>query len=397
MPRLPLLVTACGGLAGLSDGSQVLLVGLYQSSGKSVLSYAFDGSTSIVPLSSSDIGAGPSWIIPAGQPPKSSFRPTPYKSLVATSETGGTVASLSLDCSGKVAVTSRVMSGANPVFLATDHNSSHVLSANYGAGSISVFPQSWIADNATLAPASQTLEFGAKAHAHSAYFAPPWAGDMPHAPVFVPTLGLDQVQQLYFTNGKLVHAHDPLIVPSQQGPRHMAFHPIEPIAVLANEGSATANVTIELLTYNRHIGLSTIATYNAGGPYSAPDLYPAEVLFDKQGQFVLVSLWDLTDQKRDGVAVFKLCSGPMGASFSLVDYAAVGHYPRSMTLADTGLLIVGNQKGNSLSFLNLDFSTGKVTKVKEDLIIGDSPAFVGIFDFSDECNHKTDAKKTVVV
>merc|ERR1739848_243027 len=63
--------------------------------------------------------------------------------------------------------------------------------------------------------------------------------------------------------------------------------------------------------------------------------------------------------------------------------------PRSMTLADNGLLIVAAVDGNSLSFFNLDFATGKLTKAKEDLQSSPHPEFVGIFDLAVGCNRKT--------
>lgn len=373
------LAVMCCAPAALVLADEVLLVGLYKDTGTSVLSFVFNGSDCISNPTPSDIGAAPSWIIPAHGTPMISSDDQWTTSLLSVSETKGTVASLSLHCDGTIAQTSCVSSnGAGPVFLATDPTNTYVLSANYGAGSVSVIPLSWNGCAATLRAASQTVEFGSNAHAHSAYFA--W-----NASVFVPTLGLDKVQQLDFRHGKLFQAHEPLPVPAQQGPRHMAFHPFLPLVVLTNEGSATAPVTIELLRYNTETTeLGTIATYDAAGPYSAPDLYPAEVLFTKSGHFVLVSVRDATDQERDGVAVFKFEEN--GPSLRPVGYTRVGHYPRSMVLADNGLLIVGNQKGNSLSFLQLNFATGNLTKTRDDLPIGGSVAFVGIFKLAQGCN-----------
>jgi len=267
--------------------------------------------------------------------------------------------------------------GSGPVFVATDPKDEHVLCANYGAGSVSVLPVSWSAGIATLGEATQTLAFGSDAHAHSAYFAP---GCTEQCEVFVPTLGHDEVEQLIFQSGALSKVREPLSVPTSQGPRHLAFHPTLPIAVLANEGSASAPVTIELLGYGSN-GLSTIATYSASGPYSAPDMYPSEVIFAPDGAFVLVSVRDASDQKRDGVAVYQVLDS---VSLNLISYTAVGHYPRSMALKDDGLLIVGHQRANSLSLLNFDFVSGALTK-SGDLDLGDSPAFVGIFDLPESC------------
>jgi len=349
----------------------VLLVGLYQNWGATVNSYALDGGLSVRLLSSADIGHSPSWITASGR------RDGDAASLFSVSETDNTVASLSLGCDGKVIKTGSVSSqGAGPVFLAVDATSEHVLCANYGGGSVSVLPVSYGAGGAaTLGDATQTMEFGAQAHAHSAYFGQGGAA------VYVPTLGLDQVQQLNFQDGTLSKAREPLAVPAEQGPRHMALHPTLPIAVLANEGSANAKVTIELLSVDG-TGLSTVATYEASGPYSPPDLYPAEVLFTANGDFALVSVRDATDQKRDGVVVFKVEGN--GSSLSMVGYTNVGHYPRSMALLEDGLLIVGNQKDNSLSFLNLDLGTGALTN-SGSTNLGASPAFVGIFDLANGC------------
>lgn len=366
--------------------SQVLLVGLYNRSGpSSVLSYSFDGSPSVLPLSSFSAGAGVSWITSSRKTSVANSDVGGLASVFAVNEFWGTVVSLSLDCNGKMAETSRVSSGPGPVFLATDPMSDYLLSADYWTG-VAVMPVSWSDGIATLGAVSQTLKFAANSLTHSVYFAPGCTVD--GCAVFVPTKGLDEVQQLFFRDGKLSKAHEPFSVPTHQLPRHMAFHPSLPIVVLVNEGSQTANVTIELLGYNKETGLSWIATYSASGPYSAPNLFPGEVLFTKQGHFALVTVRDGTAQKRDGVAVFKVEEN--GQSLSLVDYATVGQKnPRSMALADTGLLIVANSDGNSLSFFNLDFATGKLTKAKEDLHIGDSPAFVGIFELADGCNRKT--------
>jgi len=355
--------------------SRVLLVGLYKNWGATVNSYSLQPGNSVPQLlSSSDIGTNsPSWITAAGP------RAGDLASVFAVSETDNTVSSLTLDCGGSLSKTSTVSSqGAGPVFIATDSTTNNVFCANYRGGTVGVLPVAWNSDGtAKLGEATQTLQFGASAHAHSAYFT--------DSGVFVPTLGLDQVQQLQFQNGQLTQAHDPLMVQAQQGPRHMAFHPSLPIAVLANEGAADATVTIELLSVDGANGLSNIATYTASGPYNPPDLYPAEVLFSPNGDLVLVSVRDASDQKRDGIAVFGVEDN--GASLGFVGYTNVGHYPRSMALTPEGVLIVGNQKDNSLSVLSLDLSSGVLTH-DTDLNIGDSPAFVGVFDLAEGCAAK---------
>ena len=48
-------------------------------------------------------------------------------------------------------------------------------------------------------------------------------------------------------------------------------------------------------------------------------------------------------------------------------------------------MIVGNQKDNSLTLLNFDLASGALHKAAEDLPLGDSPAFVGIFETAKGC------------
>jgi 6-phosphogluconolactonase len=240
-----------------------------------------------------------------------------------------------------------------------------------------VLPLQQSAGGFTLGPAQQVVEFGDQAKAHSAVFGP--SADS----LFVPTLGLDRVQQLTFRNGKISQNGDPLRVPENEGPRHIAFHPSDNVAVLLNEGSADAECTIVLCEFDESSGrLTEIATYDTlPGVMSSSNMYPSEVQFTKDGAYVLVSNRDASDEKKDGITVYKVHEG--GLSF--VQYAPVGHYPRSMILTDDDLVITGNQKDNSLTLLRFD-GFGHLTRIDEDIPIGESPAFVGVFDLPSACS-----------
>lgn len=324
-------------------------------------------------LAKSSIGPLASWITSAGGNQSGAT-----VSLFTLSTNGNSVSSAELDCGGKLTITSQQSSGgAGPVHLSMDGNEEKLICANYGGGNIAVFPVSRTNKGATLGPVAASMEFGAQAHAHSAVFAP-GSGSL-----FVPTLGLDAVQQLQFSAGTLSKNGEPLLVPPSQGPRHIAFHPKLPIAVLVNEGSADAECTIILCSFDASSGrLSQLATYDTlPSSYDVSSMYPAEVLFSPDGSFVLISNRDATNQKRDGISVFQV--GP-GQSLSFKQYASVGHYPRSMALTTDGVLIVGNQKGNSLSLLQLD-SSGMLSRITDDVTIGQSPAFVGVFKLATSC------------
>merc|ERR1719506_141395 len=123
------------------------------------------------------------------------------------------------------------------------------------------------------------MEFGDQAKAHSAVFGPSANA------LFVPTLGLDRVQQLTFSDGKISHNGDALPVPKNEGPRHIAFHPRHNVAVLLNEGSADADCTVVLCAFNESSGrLTKIDTYDTlPGATNSSNMYPAEVQFSKDG------------------------------------------------------------------------------------------------------------------
>merc|ERR1739841_133032 len=98
------------------------------------------------------------------------------------------------------------------------------------------------------------------------------------------------------------------------------------------------------------------------------------------------SLWSCrcgTPPSRSGMGL--QCSKSRTASLSAVGYTSTGHYPRSMALTDQGLLLVGNQKDNSLTLLLMNLATGSIIKVTPDLPLGNSPAFVGVFETGAAC------------
>jgi len=383
---LPMLLAPALAVSAVEPLSRVLVVGVYDDSFsgdsagyESASAFTFKLDTVPELLTKSAVGLNPSWMIAA--PGAATGNTT---SLFAQSESQlyagrseGSVASLELGCDGSIAVTSRHGSGGGaPVYLSSDPTGKYVLVPNYGGGNVAVFPVQDGASGPTLGPAHQVMEFGDQAKAHSAVFGPSANA------LFVPTLGLDVVQQLTFSEGQFSQNGPPLTVPEHEGPRHIAFHPHLDIAILLNEGSADAECTVVLCEFDGAAGrLAEIATYDTlpSGTGSS-NMYPSEVQFTKDGSYVLISNRDATDEKKDGISVFKVHEKEL----TFLQYAPVGHYPRSMVLTDDGLVITGNQKDNSLSILR--FESGSLTKIDEDVPVGQSPAFVGVFDLPSACS-----------
>jgi len=368
--------------------SRVLVVGVYDDSfsgdsagyeGASAFTFKLDPVPEL--LKKSAVGLNPSWMIAApGGAAKgntaSLFAQSEAQLYAGKSE--GSVASLELACDGSIAVTSRQGSGGGgPVYLSTDPTGEYVLVPNYSGGSVAVFPVQEGVDGLTLGPSQEVMEFGDHAKAHSAVFGP--SADA----VFVPTLGLDEVQQLTFSDGKFSQNGAPLKVPANEGPRHIAFHPSGNMAILLNEGSADAECTVVLCEFDAASGrLTEIATYDTlpSEITSSSNMYPSEVQFTKDGSYVLISNRDATDEKKDGISVFKVHDKEL----SFLQYAPVGHYPRSMVLTNDGLVITGNQRDNSLTMLRFEF--GRLTRIDGDIPVGQSPGFVGVFDLPSACS-----------
>jgi len=374
-------------LVGQAIASKVLLVGLYENPGSSVTveSYAMSGN-SLSFIGGYDAGSAATWVT------QTDSRAGDVASLFAVSESGDTVSSLNLFCDGSLKVTSRVSSqGAGPVHLAVDSTEEHLLVANYGGGTLSVLPISRGENNAALlGEATQTVDFGSNANVHSVYLT--GSGENGQYSAFVPTLGLDQVQQLTYQNGILTD-QGPYTVGKADGPRHLAFNPQGNLAVLVLEGRSqgfeASDKTIQLLEVSPGAALRNIQTLSAV-PSDMPsgDLFSAEVMWTHDAKFVLVSVRDETDQKRDGISVYKLCGEK---ELCFVGYTIVGHYPRSIALTDDNMLIVGNQKDNDLTFLQFDQEKGTLMKVADNLKVSGKPAFVGLFDTADGCANKDSA------
>jgi 6-phosphogluconolactonase len=129
--------------------------------------------------------------------------------------------------------------GKNPVHLSIDPTGRWIVTANYGAGSVGVVS---IEKDGTLGPRSDLVSLPgepgpdrkqqASSHPHNAVFDP--SGRF----IAVPDKGLDRVFvfRLDAGTGKLT-ANDPPFVTTRAGagPRHIAFHPLIPLAYVVNE------------------------------------------------------------------------------------------------------------------------------------------------------------------
>lgn len=177
--------------------------------------------------------------------------------LYAVSEANDRVGAYAIDRStGALTFVNDVSSGGNgPAHVSVDADDHFVLVANYGDGTVSVFP---IRDNGALGPAQQTLSPGA--HAHQI------VTDPTNRFAFVPCLGADHVAQYTFdpATGMLAPNAVPHVATAAgAGPRHLAFAPDGTHAYLIDETASTMTALAYDQTSGRLSPLTTVSTLQA--------------------------------------------------------------------------------------------------------------------------------------
>ena len=273
--------------------------------------------------------------------------------LYAVSETanrrgdGGSVIALVVDPSdGSLtpAQTQTVGSeGDAPCHISVSASGEHLYVANYVSGSVAVFaldPQGTI-ERVIAAPRHQgsgPTTRQESPHAHCA---------VPHrySPGFVAAdLGIDRV--IHYSNAGQVL--DRLNLEPGCGPRHLAWHPTEPVCFVVGE----LNNTINLVRMNPVSGRLTRAGTWPTLPldFEGTSL-AAEVAVNPSGTSVYVS-----NRGHNSIAVFDYASGQLELRTHV---PSGGETPRHFALAPSGeSLIVANQDSNSIHRFAIDPSTG---------------------------------------
>jgi 6-phosphogluconolactonase len=254
--------------------------------------------------------------------------------------------------------------GGGPTHLSIDRNGKWVAAANYGGGSVVLFPVQ--ADGKLGEAAGFAQHTGSSVtprqtapHAHGAYFSPDGRF------LFVCDLGLDKIMAYRVDSASgALEPLDPPFAPLKpgSGPRHMAFAPNGRFAYTANE----LNSTVTAFSYDKSTGrlseiqtLPTITGYDGANGIN----YPSEVEVDSRGRFVYVA-----NRNGDNVAVFAIASD--GKLTPSSQTAVGGKYPRHITLDPSGkFLFAENQNSDNVVQFRVDQATGALTPTGVDLKI----------------------------
>jgi|HigsolmetaGSP12D_1036236.scaffolds.fasta_scaffold00401_9 6-phosphogluconolactonase len=268
--------------------------------------------------------------------------------LFAVSETAdGQVVSYRIDRStGGLAEIGRQPShGDAPCHLTLDPSGRWLLAANYGSGSVSVYP---VAQDGAIGPiAGQAAHRGGSVnrqrqegpHAHSVF-------PVPSSPFYlVSDLGTDTIYtyRLNGDSGKLEPQAETKARPGS-GPRHLAFHPRLPVVYSIEELSST--ITVYALDA-RSGSLSPLQTVSALPEGYAGSNTCAEVQVSPSGAYVYGS-----NRGHDSIAVFR--AGSDGRLAPAGHAPTGGRTPRHFALTpDGGWLLAANQDSDAIAVLKI--------------------------------------------
>jgi 6-phosphogluconolactonase len=243
--------------------------------------------------------------------------------------------------------------------LAVAPSGKFVVAANYNGGSVSVFP---IAQDGSLGPEKQLLDFGNQAKAHSVAF------DLAGKYAFVPTLGLDQVQQFLLGADGMLSPNTPAKVSTEvgAGPRHIVVHPNGALAFVINETKST--LTPYALSSDGKLSPgASVSTLPAG---FSGESYGQHVEVSPNGRFVYAS-----NVGHDSIAVFAV-DVTSGVLTHVQDQPSGGAWPRDFDVDPNGeVLIVANRDSNTLNVFAIG-ADGKLTPTGQPTTVPAEPSSV---------------------
>ncbi|QDY75526.1 lactonase family protein [Streptomyces qinzhouensis] len=329
---------------GESRAGRAFIGSFTSAGGRGIIAAAVDTeSGALTETGSSDTLADPSYLAlgPAAGGPV----------LYAVSETAeGAVAAFDVRGAAPGPLGERVpVRGAGPTHLAVADG--HLLTANYGSGSVSVLP---VDDDGRPGAVSGVRRLEGSGP-------DPDRQRGPHAHQIVPdpsgrwVLGVDLgsdsvcVYALDRAAGELV-AHGETALRPGNGPRHLAFHPAGTHAYVLNELVPTVTVC----RWDAEAGvLEAVGEVSVLPAGTEGRSYPSEIVVAPGGD----RLW-VANRGHDSISVLDLA--PDGEGVRLVTTVPCGgHWPRDLALDPTGRrLYAANERSGDVTWFDIDPETG---------------------------------------
>lgn len=288
---------------------------------------------------------------------------------------GGTVSAFRIEGEGgTLTPINRVSSvGGGPCHVAVSPSGRHAAVANYGGGSVIVFP---LGDDGALGEASAFVQHEGKGpnpkrqegpHAHGVYF------DETGRHLFVVDLGLDKIMIYDFDDATgSLSPHDPphASVDQGEGPRHMAFHPKGRFAYVVNE---MGNTVTAFAYESASGGLHSIGTVPTLPESFSEENTTAEIAVHPNGRLLYAS-----NRGHDSIATYEIDSS--SGKLRVIGHTSTGGAtPRHFAIDPSGkYLLAANQESDTIVVFRVNPSEGTLKSTGEEAVVG-SPVCV-VFD-----------------
>ena len=243
--------------------------------------------------------------------------------------------------------------GTAPCHISVDRAGCHLYAANYGAGTVAMFP---IEKDGKLGVVSDCMQHEGKGpntarqegpHAHSINI------DPTDQYAFAADLGIDRIMVYRIDHARgMLTPNDPSFAETHSGagPRHLAFSPDGRFAFVINE----LDSTLCAFRYDRERGaLSRIQTVSTLPETVRSANHPADVHVAPSGRFLYGS-----NRGDDSIVIYRIDEA-LG-TLSLVGHESTqGKTPRNFAIDPDGqFLLVANQETNNVVVLRLDADSG---------------------------------------
>lgn len=239
--------------------------------------------------------------------------------------------------------------------LAIDPAAQFVFTAQYGSGSVAMFP---LSDDGSIQPRCDLVKHAGSGPntARQQGPHPHWVGTSPDGRfLFVPDLGIDQVV-VYAID----HEHQKLkphaagSCPPGAGPRHMKFHPNGRWVYVLNE----LELTITRFDYDKDQGKLTQRETVVALPEDLKDIpnTASEIRITPRGDFLYSA-----NRGHDSISAFAI--NPESGKLKRIEIEAIrGAWPRNFNLTpQADWLIAAGRNSNSLTVFRRDKTTGKLS------------------------------------
>lgn len=306
----------------------------------------------------------------------------------ASFEGNGTVSAFSIDSkTGRLQEISKLSTqGTYPCHLALDHKGRRLAVANYGSGSLTIFPIN--KRSGELSSATAFFPYSGSSlnkarqegpHAHQAAFEPK------SRYLYCCDLGTDRIAIYKYNNTGIpaTASSTPFVeVEPGSGPRHMAFHPKKPFCYVLSELSSA--VTLYEVSYDSFLWKNIKKNnYHADGKLEEIDswsLLPPEfegssiaaaIRIHPNGKFLYAS-----NRGHDSIAIFSI-NQQSGKLNPMGHILTGGKNPRDFAIHPDGeTLLVAHQDSNNLVSFLLNPRTGELTRSAQEPVKVSKPTCI---------------------